>query len=62
MNHSTEKEIMDMEDRLVVAKREGMGWMGCLPLEWISNEIHWDLWSLRMEHNNVRKKNVHMYV
>ena len=61
MNHSTEKEIMDMEDRLVVAKREGMGWMGCLSLEWISNEILLCsignyVWSLMMEYDNVRKK------
>ena len=47
---STEKKIMDLENRLVVAKveGEGVGWMACvpevnrcglLPLEWISNEI-----------------------
>ena len=49
MNLSTEKKIMDMENRLVVAKRDGerVGWIGSLgvnrcklrPLEWISNEI-----------------------
>ena len=46
MNLSTEKKIMDLENRLVVAKgeREEVGWTGCgvnrcrlLPLEWISN-------------------------
>ena len=32
MNLSTEKKIMDLENRLVVAKgeEEGVGWMGCL--------------------------------
>ena len=49
MNLSTEKKIMDLENRLVVAKGEGegAGWMGelevnrcrLLPLEWIGNEI-----------------------
>ena len=38
-----------------------------LPLEWISNEILLYstgnfIWSLVMEHDNVRKKNVYMYV
>ena len=34
MNLSTEKKIMDLETRLVVAKGmgEGVGWMGCLGL------------------------------
>ena len=34
MNLSTEKKIMDMENRLVVAKGdgEGVGWMGNLGL------------------------------
>ena len=34
MNLSTEKKIMDMDNRLVVAKgdREGVGWMGNLGL------------------------------
>ena len=34
MNLSTEKKIMDMENRLVVAKgeREGVGWIGSLGL------------------------------
>ena len=37
MNLSTGKKIMDLEDRLVVAKgeEEGVGWAG--NLEWISN-------------------------
>ena len=49
MNFSTEKKIMDMESRLMVAKGEGVGsgmdWefgvsrCKLLPLEWISNEI-----------------------
>ena len=49
MNLSTEKKIMDLENRLVVAKGEGggsgmdgeLGVNRCrlLPLEWISNEI-----------------------
>ena len=34
MNLSTEKKIMDLENRLVVVKGEGegVGWMGCLGL------------------------------
>ena len=34
MNLSTEKKIMDLENRLVVVKekREGVGWMGSLGL------------------------------
>ena len=73
---STEKKIMDLENRLVVAmgEGEGVGWMGSmvlidaiLPLEWISNEILLCsiknyVYSLMMEHANVRKKNVYMYV
>ena len=52
MNLSTEKKLKDMENRLVVAKREGEGGGGSgmdwesgvnrckqLPLEWISNKI-----------------------
>ena len=48
MNLSTEKKIMDMKNRLVVAKgreRESMDWEfevsrgRLLPLEWISKEI-----------------------
>ena len=34
MNLSTGKEIMDLQNRLVVARGEGegVGWMGCLGL------------------------------
>ena len=32
MTLSTEKKIMDLENRLVVAKGEGVGWMGSLGL------------------------------
>jgi len=34
MNLSTEKKIMDLENRLVIAKREGegVGWMGSFGL------------------------------
>ena len=48
MNLSTEEKLMDMENRLAVAKREGEGVGGTgnlglrdanLPLEWINNEI-----------------------
>ena len=48
MNLSTENKLMDLENRLVVAKGEGLGWIGnlglidadyLLPLEWIGNEI-----------------------
>jgi len=28
MNLSTEKKLMDLENRLVVAKGEGVGWTG----------------------------------
>ena len=49
MNLSTEKKIIDLENRLVIAKGKGkgvrwigsLGFKGCklLPLEWISDEI-----------------------
>ena len=48
MNLSTEKKIMDLENRLVFAKGEGegvgwtkLGFNRCrlLSLEWISNEV-----------------------
>ena len=32
MNLSTEKKIMDLENRLVVAKGEGVGWIASLEL------------------------------
>ena len=65
MNLSTTKNIMDLENRLVVAKGEGegVGWTGnlglidckLLPLEWTSNEIQLyntgkHVWSLTLEH------------
>ena len=40
MNLSTEKKLMDLENRLVVAKGElGVNRCKPLPLEWVSNEI-----------------------
>jgi len=50
MNLSTEKKLMDLENRLVVAKGQGVGWSGMewecgvnrcnlFHLEWINNEI-----------------------
>ena len=77
MSLSTEKKIMDVENRPVAAQGEGEGaeWIGnlglkrcrLLPLDWISNEILLCspanyVWSLMMEHENVRKWNVYMYV
>ena len=77
MNLSTEKKLMDLENRLVVAKWGGgksevdlesaVNRCKLLPLEWISNEILLCstgnyTYSLMMEHDNVRKKNVYMYV
>ena len=77
MNLSTEKKIMDLENSLCCyqggGEESGMDWeLGVnrcrlLPLEWISNEILLCstgnyVWSLMMEHDNVRKKNVYMYV
>ena len=43
MNHSTEKKIMDLENRLVVAKGEGegVGWPGSFRL----TEANYCLWS-----------------
>ena len=32
MNLSTEKKVMDIENRLVVAKGEGVGWTGNMAL------------------------------
>ena len=74
---STEKNPMDLENRLVVALGgvggSGMDWeLGVnkcklLILEWINNEILLCstgnyVWSLMMEHDNVRKKDVYMNV
>ena len=42
MNLSTEKKLVDLENRLVVVKEEGegVGWTGNLGLmEWINGEI-----------------------
>ena len=43
MNLSTEKKIMDLENRLVVAKREreGVGWTGSLGLV----DANYSIWS-----------------
>ena len=77
MNLSTEKKITDMDNRLVVAKAVWVRVRGTgnlvlidakvLPLEWISNGILLYspanyVWTLVMEQNNVRKRNVCMYV
>ena len=78
MNLSTEKKIMDMENRLWFPRGRGgegsgMDWefglnrFRLLPLEWISNEILLYstgnyVWSLMMEPDTMRKKNVYMYV
>ena len=68
MNLSTEKKIMDLQNRLVVAKREEkgerVGWLGNLGLI----DTNYCLWSglamcstanyvqsLMIEHDNVRK-------
>ena len=61
---------MDLENRPVVAKGEGelgVNRYKLLPLEWISKEILLYstgnyIWPLMLEHDNVRKKNVYMYV
>ena len=41
MNLFTEKKIMDLENRLVVAKGEGVGWTGSLALI----DANYCLWS-----------------
>ena len=43
MNLATEKKIMDLENRLVVAKGEGegVGWIGCLGLR----DANYCLWN-----------------
>ena len=67
MNFSTEKKLMDSENRLV-AKGEGVGWMECL---WLVDADYCLLSGLAMRSccvelgamsDNVRKKNVYMYV
>ena len=75
-NLSTEKKIMDLENRLVVAKGEekGVGWIGSLGLI-DADYCLWNglamrsccstgnyVWSLMTEHDNVRKKSVYIYV
>ena len=77
MNLSTEKKLMDLGEQTCGCQggRGGSGMDGALrvnrcrrlPLEWISNEILQCstgnyVWSLMMEHDNGRKKNVYMYV
>ena len=74
MNLSTEKNIMHWENRLVVAKggsgvdsELGVNRCKLLLMELISNEIlqcsiENYVWSLMMEHDNGRKKNVYIYV
>ena len=77
MNLSTEKKIIDLENRLVVAKwkGEGVGWLGSLGII-DTNHCLWNELAMRsccvalgtmsshfvMEHDNVRKKNVCMYM
>ena len=48
MNLSTEKKIMDLENRLVVAwgQREGVGWMGSLGLT-DANYCSWNGFTMR---------------
>ena len=77
MNISTEKKIIDLENRFVAAQgREGgsgrdweLGLNGCklLLLEWIYNEIllcsiENYVYILTSQHNNGRKNYVYMYV
>ena len=45
MNLSTEKKIMDLENRLMVAKGEGVGWIGNLG----SVAADYCLWSMSDE-------------
>ena len=77
MNLSTEKKITDLENRLVVAKGEGegVGWIGSFGLI-DANYCLWNglamrfccialgtmSWLLMLEYDNVRKRNVYMYV
>ena len=41
MNLSTEKKLMDLENRLVVAEGEGVGWTGSLGFI-DANDCLWD--------------------
>jgi len=76
MNLSPEKKIMDLENRVVFAKGEGeeVGCIGRLGLI-DANYCFWNeltmrsccvalrtMWSLVMEHDKGRKKNLYMYV
>ena len=63
MNLSTEKKIMDLENRLVVAQGEGkgVGWIGRLgEILLCSTENYVQI--LIIEHDNGRKKYVYTYV
>ena len=46
MNLSTEKKIMDLENRLVVAKQEGVGWVENLGLI-DANYCCWNVLAMR---------------
>ena len=75
MAQRNKKKIMDLENTLVLSrgKGEGVGWMRCLRL--IDADL-WNGLAMRsccgalgtisshltVEHDNVRKKNVYMYV
>ena len=77
MNLSTEKKLMDLENRLMVTPGGGgesgrdweLGINRCklFLLEWTNNEILlWStenyVWKLTPQHNNGRKNYVYMYV
>ena len=46
MNLSTEEKIVDLENRLVVAKGEGVGWIGSLGLMH-ANYCLWNILAMR---------------
>ena len=74
MNLSTEKKIMDLENRLVVAKGEGEEWEGLgawgkqmqnvafgMDQQWDPAVQHWELCLVTYDGTcNARKKNVYM--
>ena len=77
MNISTEKKFMGLGEQTCDSQGgkggSGMDWefginrCKLLPLEWIGKEILLHstgnyVWSLVMEHDNVREKNIYMYV
>ena len=73
MNLSTEKKIMDLENKLVVAKGEweGVGAWGKqmqnvafgMDQQWDPAVQHWEFYLVNYDGTcNVRKKNVYMYV